>query len=323
MPKILKHFASPDLMSDLPDKQINLVTQVCLDETSLIETIKEGYDILLADGSVPLSAKLFEAGSQLQRVIFFDIGLIDRVDLVAATRHGVAVALPQTRSQNAVAEFTLALILMLQRHLVQALVEGRAGNWPRGTLDHLRGSEQKGSILGIIGWSRIGKLVAEKASALGMHILVYSPNANPNEITYPLLGLTELLEKADVVSLHTRLTPMNRHLIGENELRTMKPNAYLVNTARGALIDEAALVRALKENWIAGAALDVLEVEPPPRDHPLLHLQNTFITPHVAWNTIEVQALAKADIQEELRRAVAGELPQHCANPEVLHSKRR
>lgn len=323
MTTILKHFASNDLVSDLARKQAHLVARVCSDESALIEAVKEGYDVLLADGSVPLGSQFFEASGRLQRVIFFDIGLIDRVDLDAATRYGVVVALPRTRSQNAVAEHTLALLFALKRRLVLALAEGRAGEWPRGYLEHLRGSELSGSILGIIGWSRIGRLVAEKAAALGMHILVHSSQADPREVPYPLLGLTELLEKADVVSLHNRLNPMNHRLIGEHELRSMKPTAFLVNTARGALIDEIALERALKEGWIAGAALDVLVKEPPPQNHPLLHLQNALITPHIAWNTTEVRTLEMEDLQEELRRAVAGEVPLNCANPEVLLSKRR
>lgn len=320
MTMILKHFASSDPVGDLVQKQAHLVTRLCSDESSLIEAIKEGYDVLLADGSVPLGPKFFEASGRLRRVIFFDIGLIGRVDLAAATRCGVAVALSRTRSQNAVAEHTLALLIMLQRRLAPALAEGRAGEWPQGSFEHLRGRELRGSLLGIIGWSRIGRLVAEKASALGMRILVHSSHADPGEVPYPLVGLTELLEKADVVSLHMRLNPSNRRFIGERELRSMKPTAYLVNTARGALIDEPALVQALKEGWIAGAALDVLEVEPPPQDHPLLHLPNALVTPHVAWNTHEVRALEMEDLQEELRRAVAGEAPANCANPEALRS---
>lgn len=302
-----------------------MVTRVCSDEPALIEAMKEGYDVLLADGSVPLGPHFFESGGRLRRVIYFDIGLINRVDMAAATRCGVVITLPRTRSQNAVAEHTLALLLTLQRHLSQALAIGRAGSWPagKGPVEHLRGGELHGRILGIVGWSRIGKLVAEKSSALGMQILVHSPRADPKEIPHPMLGLLELLEKADVVSLHTRLGPAKHRLIGERELRSMKPTAYLINTARGALIDEAALVRALKEGWIAGAALDVLEKEPPLPDHPLLHLQNALITPHIAWNTSEVRALEMEDLEEELRRAVAGESPLNCANPEVLLSKRR
>lgn len=317
---ILKHFAAPDPVSSLIGKQARLVRRVCTDEATLIAAVEEGCDILLADGSVPLQASFFEATSQLQRVIYFDIGLIHRVDLSAATRQGVTVTLPVTRSQNAVAEHTIAMLFALRRCLIPALAEGQTGGWAQGSYEHLRGGELSGSTLGIVGWSRIGRLVAGKASALGIHVLVHSSQADPKDIPYPLLGLTELLKKADVISLHTRLTPANHGLIGEQELRSMKPTAYLINTARGALIDETALERALREGWIAGAALDVLATEPPPKDHPLLQLPNVLVTPHIAWNTNEVYALAVKDLQEELRRAVAGEPPLNCANPEVLCS---
>jgi D-3-phosphoglycerate dehydrogenase / 2-oxoglutarate reductase len=317
---VLKHFDGLEAMFyPAPQAAYRLVTRVCADEASLLAALRDGYEVLVADSTVALGSAVFKTGDRLKRVISTEVGPLAWIDLAAATRHRVAVAYPRTRSQNAVAEHTLALMLLLVRCLDKALALGRRGAWTRAEVEVLQGAELAGLTLGIVGWGRIARLVAEKTTALGMRVILHSPRAEADDVPYPIMGLDDLLTQADVVSLHARLRTDNRHLLGERELRRMRSGAFLINTARGALVDETALVRALQEGWIAGAALDVLSQEPPSPDHPLLHLANVLVTPHMAWNTREVQALELEDLREELRRALAGEQPLNCANPEVFN----
>ncbi|MCL4459240.1 MAG: D-glycerate dehydrogenase [Chloroflexi bacterium] len=319
---ILKHWGDADLEQRQVGTQGRVVSRSCTSHAELVAAVQSECDVLLANGTVPLDQEIFGASERLGRVICYDVGPLTWVDLDAATRYGVVVAQPRTRSQNAVAEYTLALIFTLARHLASAIAVGRAGGWPKEAREHLRGFELQGKVLGVVGLGRIGQLVAEKASGLGLRVVAHSPHTNQGESTVPLLSLPDLLRQADFVSLHARLLPDNHGLIGEAELRQMKPTALLVNTARGALVDEHALVHALREGWIAGAALDVLTDEPPLQDHPLLRMDNVIITPHVAWNTIEVCALENEDLKDELRRAVSGQVPLHCANPEAIGGRK-
>jgi glyoxylate reductase len=196
----------------------------------------------------------------------------DNVDLEAARRRGVVITNTPDVLTEATAELTLALMLAVARHLVAAdrfLRQGRFVGW-RPTL--FVGAELRGATLGIVGLGRIGRAVARRAEAFGMRVVHHGRCGG--------ISLDELLAAADVVSLHCPLTPATRHLLGEAELRRMKPSALLINTARGPVVDEAALGRALTEGWIAGAGLDVYEREP--EVHPsLLPLHNVVLLPHL------------------------------------------
>ncbi len=240
----------------------------------------------------------------------------DSVDVAAATQHGVAVTTTPGANDRTVADFAMALILALARRLFEADQSVRAGLWVRPEAVDMRDK-----VVGIVGLGAIGKHVARRAHGFECRALAYDvvqdlPYAERYGIRY--VPLATLLAESDFITLHAPLTAETRHLIGERELRAMKPTAYLVNTARGPLIDEQALIRALQEGWIAGAGLDVFEVEPLPDDSPLRGMDNVILAPHCAGISRESgQAMARL-AAENVVAVLTGGQPVHCVNPEVL-----
>lgn len=207
----------------------------------------------------------------------------DNVDLEAAARHGILVCNTPAANSVSVAEHTWALLLALARGLRPMEERMRGGEWW-----HHYGMELRGKTLGLIGLGRIARLVAGYGRAFGVDVVAWSytaDEARAREAGARLVALDDLLSTADVVSLHLRLSDRSRGLLGEAELRRMKPGALLVNTARGALTDEAAVARALAEGRLAGAALDCYAEEPLPMDHPLRATPNTVLIPHAGWMT--------------------------------------
>jgi D-3-phosphoglycerate dehydrogenase / 2-oxoglutarate reductase len=227
---------------------------------------------------------------------------IDNVDLAAATARGVRVFNAPTAATTSVAELTVALYLLLVRELLGPIERTRAGAWSRGTHGH----ELAGRTVGFVGYGRIAREVGARARALGLLPLAHDPFLPESPDGTPLLPLEELLERADIVSLHAALTPDNRHLIDAARLARMRPGAFLVNVARGALVDEAALLDALVAGRLGGAALDVFEIEPPTRTELLRH-PRLIPTPHLGASTHEAQARAGGIVVDELLRALRGE----------------
>ncbi len=221
----------------------------------------------------------------------------DCVDVEYCRAHGIAVANVRNYAMHAVSEHVFALLLALRRNLAGYAALVADGEWQRSGLFCRYGPpihDLHGSVLGLVGSGSIGRATAELGAAFGMRVLISVSPSHPAEGD-GRVTLQQLLAEADVLSLHCPLTPENRGLIGSAQLRAMKPGAILINTARGGLVDEVALVRALREGWIAGAGLDVLSVEPPVDGNPLLSLQlpNLLITPHVGWASHEaMQGLA-------------------------------
>ncbi len=228
-----------------------------------------------------LTAEMIGASPRLRVIAKHGSG-VDNIDLAAASERGIPVMRTLVANAQAVAEHTLALTLALLKELFALDSTVKAGNWPKSGY---RGRDVAGSVLGIIGFGAIGQRVAALGGALGMRVLVFDPFF-PSGVDAAgatrLDDLGLLLTEADVVSLHCPLTPATRHMIGAEELRRMKPTAFLVNAARGGLVDEAALEAALREGRIAGAALDTFETEPPAADNPLWTLPNVIVTPHIA-----------------------------------------
>jgi glycerate dehydrogenase len=215
---------------------------------------------------------------------------MNNVDLDAAAAHGIAVDNVRDYSVNAVPEHTFMLILALRRNLLAYRADVDAGKWqqsPRFCLYDHPIRDLAGSRLGIVGFGALGQAVARLGQAFGMEVVLAQRPGIDSPLTQ--LPLNELLATCDVISLHLPLTDSTRHLIGKEELAAMKPGAILINTARGGLVDEAALAEALRHNRIAGAAFDVLSQEPPRDDNPLLHLRqpNFILTPHCAWASKE------------------------------------
>jgi glyoxylate reductase len=236
---------------------------------------------------------VLDAGRELRIVANIAVGY-NNIDVDACRARGIVVTNTPDVLTNACADFTWALILGITRRLGEAERQLRRGDWKGWALDHMLGTELRGKRLGLIGVGRIGRAVAEKAQAFGMHVVYTgrrpadaSDTRRANEVG-EWLPLDHLLATCDVISLHCPLTPETRHLIDQKALAKMKRSAYLVNTSRGPVVDEAALGWALKQRLIAGAALDVYENEP--EVHPdLLALENVMLIPHIASATTETR----------------------------------
>lgn len=271
-----------------------------------------------ADGLIiqyaPITARVLDSLSHCRVVARYGVG-VDTVDLAAATARGVVVANVPDYCTEEVSDHALALILALWRKITLYDRAIRNGTWsfelgrPMARL--------AGKLLGVAGVGRIGALTARKAAGLGMRVCGYDPFLPAWPPGIRQVGLDDLLREADVVSLHLPLTPETRHLINETSLSRMRPTALLVNTARGGIVDTAALCRALQEGRIAGAALDVLEVEPPPPGSPLLSLPNVVLAPHAGWYSEESIADLKRRTGEAVVAALRGERPASVVNPEV------
>jgi glycerate dehydrogenase len=238
----------------------------------------------------------------------------DIIDKEAAAKRGVKVCNVPGYATQSVAQFTMALILELATRAGCYSEAVKAGEWqtsPVFALFTFPTVELSGKKLGIIGYGNIGRAVAQMARGFGMAILVAARPGAVGPIPADRVPLDRLLREADVVSLHCPLTPETRHLINERSLSLMKPTAFVINTARGALIDEAALVRALRVKRIAAAALDVITREPPPADHPIIQatkeLGNLIVTPHTAWSAREARERLLQEVAANIVAFFAGE----------------
>lgn len=253
-----------------------------------------------------VDAAVIEAGRDLKVVANVAVGY-NNVDVTAAAARGIVVTNTPDVLTDATADMTFALILAVTRRVAEGDRLIRAGGWTRWSMDFMLGSGLAGKQLGIVGWGRIGRAVAERARAFGMQI-AGSARSTITDSGVRQLGLDELLATSDVVSIHVPLGPETTHLIGQAQLARMKRSAYLVNTSRGPVVDEAALAWALRERLIAGAALDVFEDEP--RVHTgLLACENVVLTPHLGSGTVETRT-AMADLAARNALAVlAGQPP--------------
>jgi glyoxylate reductase len=233
----------------------------------------EGLLCLLTDR---VDRELIGAAADLRVISNYAVGS-DNVDLDAAAERGIPVGITPDVLTEATADMAFALLLAAARRVVEADAEARRGEWVTWEPARLLGRDVHGRTLGIVGHGRIGRAMAHRARGFDMDVVHSSRSGG--------VPLETLLESSDFVSIHLPLTPATRGLIGEPELRRMRPWAVLVNTARGAIVDTAALVRALREGWIGAAGVDVMEPEPPPADHPLLAAPNLTIAPHIASAT--------------------------------------
>lgn len=272
------------------------------------ETLRQiipAYDALIIRSSVRVDAELLATASRLKVVGRAGTGL-DNVDVDAASQRGVRVINTPGANAIAAAEHTMALLLALCRHVPQADASLRVGEWTRG---RFLGVQLYRKTLGIVGLGRVGAQVAERARAFGMTVIAFSPHVSADvarELKVTLVDLDDLLDCADFITLHTALTSQTRGLIDAAAIARMKPGVRLVNCARGALVDEAALVDALRSGHVAGAALDVFTDEPLPADSPLRALPNVVLTPHLAASTVEAQRDAGLQIVDQVLAALRG-----------------
>lgn len=267
----------------------------------------------------PLTAEVIAAAPNLRCISQIAVGH-DNIDVAAATARRIVVTNTPGVLTEATADLTWALLLATARRLPSAEQFLRAGRWQRWDVDLLCGADVHGRTLGLVGCGRIGQAVARRAKGFGMRVLYTSRSDVPaveNEVGAIRVPLDTLLRESDFVSLHVPLREETRHLIGVAQLCGMKRSAFLINTSRGAVVDEAALVAALEENLIAGAGLDVFEHEP--RVHPgLLALPNVVLLPHVGSAVTSVRSLMCALAANDCVAVLTGEQPKHPVNPQVL-----
>jgi phosphoglycerate dehydrogenase-like enzyme len=252
-----------------------------------------------------------ELARDLRGVVTPGVG-VEKVDVNAATELGIVVANSPGNSVT-VAESTLLLMLALAKQMPLWMAAAKAGQEPTS---QMRGIELRGKTLGLVGLGRIGKLTAGFARAFGMRVLAYDPYVSTSDVA-ELTSLSEVLSRSDFVSLHPVLTPDTIHLIDAERLTQMKPTAFLINTSRGGVIDEPALIAALQKGQLAGAGLDVFETEPPDPNNPLLHMDNVIGTPHGLSHADESVRRCASMTEENVLAIVDGRLPPYLVNPSV------
>lgn len=287
--------------------------------TGDVATTIAGAEGLLCPAPYPITPQLLDSAPNLRVVSNFGVGF-NNVDLPEMTRRGIAVCNTPGVLSDAVADLTIGMILMASRRLPQSNRFVDSGAWSRGEPLPPLGWDVGGKTLGLIGFGRIAQAVARRARAFNMNVIHFDvlPASDPELEWVGPHALDSLLANSDIVSMHVNLTPETHHLISDRELALMKPTAWILNTARGPVIDQAALARALRSGQIAGAVLDVLEVEPPPADDPILGLENAIILPHIGSATVETRA-AMLDLSvRNLIAVLSGEIPPSCVNPEAL-----
>lgn len=282
-----------------------------LDEGSLLEQVPP-VDGIIVRGRGKVTRRLMEAAPRLKVIGRHGIGL-EHIDLQASNELGIVVVNTPGTEVESVAEHCVGLMIVLARRMLQADQALRAGDWQARY--RLTGDELHGKVLGIVGFGRIGQRVATMCrAALAMPVIYYDVVDAPQtqaQLEARRVPLDELLQAADVVSLHVPLLPETRGLIGREAFRRMRRGALLINTCRGAVVDQAALVEALQEGWIAGAGLDVFDPEPLPPDSPLLRLQNVVLTPHVAAYTKEGLLHMAMSVVNDVLAVLEGRVPKH------------
>ena len=312
----------------LADEAVEVARQACdvrftpLDQPLDAATLRQaivGMDGVISVVTDTIDTAFLEAGADLKVVANVAAGY-DNVDVPAATRRGVVVTNTPGVVTESTADLTWGLLFSIARRIPEADRYIRAGKWKAWRLMALLGNDVHGRTLGIVGMGNIGQAVARRASGFGMTILYHNRHRLPETLEFELgvtwVELQTLLQTADFVSVHTPLSTETRHLIGEKELRMMQPTAYLINTSRGPVVDETAVIRALQEQWIAGAGLDVFEQEP---DVPqaLKDLDNVVLLPHIGSASIASRTRMAVMAAQSVVAVLQGERPQHVVNPAV------
>ena len=275
-----------------------------------------GADGLLCLLTEKIDGEALDAiGKQLKVVSSMSVG-VDHIDVAAATARRIPIGNTPGVLTDATADQAFALLLSAARRITEAERFLRAGKWVTWSPSLLLGADLSGATLGIVGFGRIGQAVAKRAQGFDLRVLYHDPTSHPAYNAQPV-DLDTLLRESDFVSIHVPLTPQTKHLVNAEFLAQMKPNAALVNTARGGVLDQAALYRALKSNRIFAAALDVTEPEPLPMDSPLLELENCIIVPHLGSASKKTRDMMALLAAQNLVAGLKGEHLPNCVNPEV------
>ncbi|MCP3140431.1 2-hydroxyacid dehydrogenase [Pyxidicoccus xibeiensis] len=277
----------------------------------------EGLVTLLTDR---VDAGLLACSPDLRAVSNVAVGY-DNIDVPACTTRRIPVGNTPGVLTETTADFAFALLMGLARRVAEADAFVRAGKWRTWSPTLLLGTDLHGATLGIVGLGAIGAAVARRARGFGMRVLYVSRHPKPEleaRLGIVRVDKAALLAESDLVSLHVPLSPATRHWLGRAELAAMKPGALLVNTARGGVVDQDALMEALRDGRLGGAALDVMEPEPLPADSPLMTLPNVLLAPHIASATHATRGRMASMAVDNLLAALDGRRPPHCVNPELF-----
>jgi D-3-phosphoglycerate dehydrogenase len=318
---LITDYAWPDLdieQSMLEPLGVELAVAQRGDEAELMELVPDA-DVILSCWK-PLTPRTLDRAGRCTLISKFGTGL-DNIAVEHATQLGILICNVPDFCLDEVSDHAMALLLACARRIVPFTGETRAGDWNPKNAHALR--RLRGKTLGIVGYGAIAKTLIPKARAFGMEIVVYTPRIQPGQIELGVTATNDLhamLGASDFVTIHAPATPETHHLIDAHALAAMKSTAWLINTSRGALIDEPALIAALQNGTIAGAALDVLAQEPPDPANPLLSMPNVLVTPHAAFSSRESLEDLRQKACQRVIEVLRGELPQRIVNPEVLDS---
>jgi len=307
------------LESVQPDlsRRADVVKIAATDETERKTAVADSHVIVMCYSRI--TAGIIASAPHLRGIVKYGVG-VDSIDLAAASQAGIIVANCPAYGSETIAEHAFALMICLSRKIMPMDRSIRCAGWHHPAAP-LLGNELVGKILGIVGCGRIGRAMAFRAANFRMTCLAYDPHVEKDALARDGIAkveLDELLERSDVLTVHAVLTPESRRLIGERELRRLKPTALVINTARGAIIDESALVSGLRNGWIAGAGLDVFTDEPLGPDHALIGLDNVILTPHLAWHTAEAHERLEKDTYQNLIDILEGKVPPYVKNPDAV-----
>jgi D-3-phosphoglycerate dehydrogenase len=302
---ILRSYAEVDIRPDLKPAE-------------LISIIGD-YEALVVRSQTQVSADVIEAGKKLQVIGRAGVG-VDNIDVEEATRRGIVVVSAPTSNTTSTAEHTIALVLALARHIPQANTVLKSGAWRR---NDFVGTEVRNKTIGIIGLGNVGSEVARRARGLEMKAITYDPFISADHarnLQVEMVPLKQLLRESDFVTLHVPLTAATKGIIGAKELAQVKPTVRIINTARGGLIDETALVKAIREKRVAGAAFDVFSTEPL-TSSILFEEDNIIVTPHLGASTTEAQALVARDIAEQVVAIFKGQPARYAVNAPLISAE--
>ena len=285
----------------------------------IMQVAKEADALLVTYAQI--TAPMIRQMRRCRIIARFGIG-VDNVDIAEATNAGIVVTRVPDYCIEEVADHAMALLLALARKVPLANALAQEGQWELARLTPIY--RLRGRTLGLVGFGRIPQSVTPRAQAFGLKLVSYDPFVTSEVMSgagVEKASFAEVLKNSDFISIHAPLTPETTGLFNGNSFRQMKPSAYLINTARGPIVDETALAQALDAGHLAGAALDVLSKEPP-ADSPLLHRNNVILTPHMSFYSVESLMDLQTKAAEEVVRVLRGEMPRHAVNPEVLHANR-
>ena len=305
------------ILKEVKEFQVDVKTS--LKPEQLRDIIKD-YDALLVRSATKVDKDIIDAAARLKVIGRAGVGL-DNVDLDAATQKGIIVMNTPGGNTISTAEHAVSMILALSRNIPQASASTKKGEWKRSKF---MGVELYAKVLGIIGFGRIGKEVAKRALSFGMRILAYDPFLSRDvaeSLGIEVVELKELFQQADYITVHTPMTDETKHMISDKQFALMKKGVRIINCARGGIVDEVALVNALKEGKVAGAALDVFEKEPTTLENELLSLDNVIVTPHLGASTEEAQVNVAIEVAEIVRDALLGKGIRNAANYPCLEAE--